>query len=66
MPNLVTLSLMIPDLKILKDFKNFQLCCHGNQSFRRNQMLSRNSEEDHGRNITVNFHQNRVSSFRDV
>ena len=26
---------------------------------------SRNSEEDHGRNISVKFHQNLVSSFRE-
>ena len=32
----------------------------------RNQILPRNSEEDHGRNISVKFHRNPVSSFRDV
>ena len=28
-------------------------------------MLSRNSEDDHGRNISVKFHQNPISSFRE-
>ena len=44
---------MVSDKKILKDF----FCCHGNQSFWNN--LSRNSEEEYGRNISVKFHQNR-------
>ena len=35
-------------------------------SFWRNQILSTNSEEDHGRNISVKFHQNPISSFREV
>ena len=61
MPNLVAL--------IFQDFLRFQIClcfvAKGNQSFRRNQILSRNSEEDHGRNISVKFHQNAISSFRE-
>ena len=34
-------------------------------SFFRNQIISKNSEEDHGRNISVKFHQNPISSFRE-
>ena len=30
-----------------------------------NQILSRNSEEDQGRNISVKFHQNLIRSFRE-
>ena len=30
-----------------------------------NQILSRNSKEDHGRNISVKFHQNRIGSFTE-
>ena len=45
MPNLVSLSLMVCDKDLQKKIK---FCCHGNQSFSRNQILSRNSEEDHG------------------
>ena len=33
--------------------------------FERNQILSKNSEMDHGRNISVRFHQNPMSSFRE-
>ena len=32
--------------------------------FEENQIISRNSEEDRGRNISVKFHQNPLSSFR--
>ena len=38
-------------------------CCHGSQSFWRNKILSKNSEEDQARNIFVKFHQNGMSSF---
>ena len=66
MPNLVSLSLMVPDKKIFKDFIFFlEFCCHGNQSFDKNQIFSRSSDEDHGRNISVKFHQNRIGSFRE-
>ena len=34
-------------------------------SFRRHQILSRNPEEDHGRNISVKFHQDWIGSFRE-
>ena len=63
MPNLVALTLMVSDKKIFKDlFGSF--CCHGNQRFLRI-CFPRNSEDDHGRNISVKFHQNRISSFRE-
>ena len=66
MPNLVALGLMVSDKKIFKDFKKKnKFCCHGNQSFLRNKILSRNYEEDHGRNISVKFHKNPISSFRE-
>ena len=65
MPNLVALGIMVSDKKISKISKNFQFCCHGNLSFRKNQILSKNFEEDHARNISVKFHQNPISSFRE-
>ena len=34
--------------------------------FLRNQEISRNSEKDHSRNISVKLHQNWTSSFREV
>ena len=43
MPNLVALRLMVSDKKIFKDFIFFKFRCHGNQSFRQNQILLRNS-----------------------
>ena len=65
MPNLVPLGLMVSDKKIFKDLKKIKFCCHGNQSFLRNQIISRNFKEDHGRNISVKFHQYPISSFRE-
>ena len=66
MPNLVALGLMVSDKEDFQRFqKKIQFCCHGNQRFRRNQIISRKSEEDHGRNISVKFHQNPMSSFRE-
>ena len=65
MPNLVALGLMVSDKKIFIDFKKIKFCCHSNQSFKRNQIISRNSEEDHGRYIYVKFHQNPISGFRE-
>ena len=52
MPNFIAVGLMVSDKKIFKDFKKVEI-------------LSRNSEEDHGRNISVKFHQNPMSSFRE-
>ena len=65
MPNLVALSLMVSDKKIFKDFKNSYVLLPCQPQFLKNQILSRNSEEDHGRNNSVKFHQNSISSFRE-
>ena len=65
MPNLVALGLMASDKKIFKDFIFFFSFVAMATSLRRNQILSRNSEEDYGRNISVKFHQNPISSFRE-
>ena len=63
MPNLVALSYMDSDKKIFsKISKMFKFYCHGNQSFWRIQIRSRNSEEDNERNISVKF---QISSFRE-
>ena len=64
MPNLVALGLMVSDKKIFKDFKKFSVLLPWQPEFL-NQIISRNSEEDHGGNISVKFHQNRTSSFSE-
>ena len=61
MPNLI----MVSDKKVSKDSNIFQFGCHVNQSFGRNQILSSNSEEDHGRIFSVKFHENWTGSFRE-
>ena len=61
MPNLVALGLMVSDKKIFKDFKKFSVLLPWQPEFLRNQIISRNSEEDHGGNISVKFHQNPIS-----
>ena len=66
MPNLVALRLMVSDKKIFKDFKIFSVLLPWQpEFFSRNQTLSRNSEEDHGRNVSVKLHQNCIRSFRE-
>ena len=35
------------------------------RDFKRNQIISTDFKEDHGRNISVKFHQNPISSFRE-
>ena len=65
MSNLAALRLMVSENKVFKDFENFKFSCYGNHSFLRNQILLRKFEEDHGRNISVKFHQNRICSFRE-
>ena len=65
MPNLVALGLMVPDKKTFKDFKKFSVLLPWQPEFLEDQIISRNSEEDHGRNISVKFHQNPISSFRE-
>ena len=61
MPNLVALGLMVSDKKIFKDFKKFSVLLPWQQEF----LKESNSEEDHGGNISVKFHQNPISSFRE-
>ena len=53
MPSLVNVGLMVSDKKIFKDLK------------KKFSFVARYSEEDHGRNISVKFHQNPVSSLRE-
>ena len=65
MPNLVALGLMVSDKKVFKDFKIFLVLLPWQPQFLKNQILSRYSEEDHGKNISVKFHQNLISSFRE-
>ena len=71
MPNLVAIGLMVSDKKIFKDFKKKKkkrkkrFVAIATRVFLRNQILSRTSEEDHSRNISVKFHQNPISSFRE-
>ena len=65
MPNLVALGLMVSDKKIFKDFKKFCFVAMATSVFRRNHILSINSEEGRGRNISGKFHQNPISGFRE-
>ena len=64
MPNLVALGHIVSEkiFKDLKDFKNFLLSW---QPEFLKESISKNSEKDNGRNISVIFHQNAVSSFRE-
>ena len=66
MPNLVALSLMVSDKKIFKDFKK-KICfvAMATRVFEGIKFFKKNSEEDHGRNISLKFHQNPISSFRE-
>ena len=66
MPNLIALALMVSDKKIFKNLKKKSVLLSWQPEFLKNQIISRNSEEDHGMNISVEFHQNPISSFRDV
>ena len=61
MPNLVALGLMVSDKKIFKDFKKISVLLPWQPEL----LKESNSEEDHGRNISVKFHQNPTSSFRE-
>ena len=65
MPNLVALGLMVSDKKIFKDFKKISVLLPWQPEFFKNQIISGNSEEDHGWNISVKFHQNPISSFSE-
>ena len=61
MPNLVVLGLMVSDKKIFKDFKKNSVLLPWQPEF----LKESNYKEDHGRNISVKFHQNPISSFRE-
>ena len=65
MPNLVALGLMVSDKKILKDFKRILVLLPWQPEFLKESNYLKNSEEDHGRIISVKFHQNQISSFRE-
>ena len=65
MPNLVALSIMVSDKKIFKDFKKFSVLFPWQPEFLKESNSSKNSEEDYARNISVKFHQNLISSFRE-
>ena len=65
MPNLVALGLMFSDKKIFKDLKKFSVLLQWQPEFLKESNYFKNSEEDHGGNISVKFHQNPISSFRE-
>ena len=65
MPNLVALGLMVSDKKIFKDFKNFYVLLPWQPELLKESNYFKNSKEDHGRNISVKFHQNPMGSFRE-
>ena len=65
MPNSVALGLMVSDKKIFKDFKKFSVLLPWQPEFLKESNYFKNSEEDHGGNISVKFHQNPISSFRE-
>ena len=66
MPNLVALGIMVSDKKIFNDFKKkFSFVAMATRVFEGIKFFPRNSEEDHARNISVKFHQNRISSFKE-
>ena len=55
---------MVSDKKIFS-FQNFFSFVAMATTVFDNQIISRNSEEDHGRNTSVKFPQNPISSFRE-
>ena len=65
MPNLVALGLIVSDKKIFKDFKKFSVLLPWQPEFLKESNYFKNSKEDHGGNISVNFHQNPMSSFSE-
>ena len=65
MPNLVDLGLMVFDKKIFKDLKKISFVAMATRVFEGIKLSKKNSEEDYGRNISVKFHQNPISSFRE-
>ena len=65
MPNLVALGLMVSDKKIFKYFKKNSVLLPWQPEFLKESNYFKNSEEDHGGNISVKFHQNARSSFSE-
>ena len=65
MPILVALSLMISDKNIFKDLKKNHVLLPWQPEFLKELNSFEKSEEDHGRNISVKFHQNPISSSRE-
>ena len=66
MQTLVALGLMVSDKKIFKDFIFFfSFVAMATRVFEGFNFSQKNSEKDHGRNISVKFHQNPMSSFRE-
>ena len=65
MPNLVALGLMASDKKIFKDFIFFLVLLLWQPEYLKESNSLKKSEEDYGRNISVKFHQNSISSFRE-
>ena len=70
MPNLAAQRLMVSDKKIFKDFKKKKkFVAMATRVFEGIKFLNKKKkkklEENHGRNIFVKFHQNRIYSFRE-
>ena len=65
MPNLVALGLMASDKKIFKDLILFLVFLLWQPEFLKESNSFKKSEEDDGRNISVKFHQNPISIFRE-
>ena len=66
MPNLVALSPMVSDKKIFKDFSFFlSFIAMATRVLEGIKLFKKNSEDDHDRNISVKFHQNWISGFRE-
>ena len=66
MPNLVALSLVVYDKKIFKDLKKIKVLLPWETEFlKESNSFKKKPVKDHGRNISVKFHQNRISSFRE-
>ena len=56
---------MVSDKKIFKDFKKFSVLLPWQPEFLKESNYFKNSEEDHGGNISVKFHQNPIGSFSE-
>ena len=65
MQNLVALGLMVSDKNIFKDLKKNSVLLLWQPEFLKESNYFKKSEEAHGRNISVKFHQNPISSFRE-